>query len=260
MKEAERHVQSLLLGLQILEAFQGDEKLRLKELHERTGLNRSRILRFAGTLCAAGFLEHDEATGGYALGSKLYGLGWHLHERFSRISELVRPSLKRLVSLSGDTAFYSIVQGSERLVVAREESPDGLRFTIQEGQTRPLHVGATSKVLLAFGPEPLRRRILAECAAVRDPDLYAAELAEVERKGVAISRGEATPHGFAISVPIARTGQSGCDALTVAGPLMKLTDDLIDIYVEGLTAEARIVSAALAKARRPETFPIAAAQ
>ncbi|MBM6596545.1 IclR family transcriptional regulator [Microvirga pudoricolor] len=259
-QETERHVQSLMSGLQILEAFDQDRGLRLKDLHERTGLNRSRILRFAGTLRAAGFLEYDENEGLYFLGPKLYALGWMLHERFSRISDLVRPGLKRLVKLNGDTAFYSIVQGTERLVVAREESPDGLRFTIQEGQTRPLHIGATSKVLLAFGPDSLMRRVLDDAAMVNDPSGLAADIASVQRQGVAVSRGEATPHGFAVSVPVPRQGQAGCDALTIAGPLAKLTDELVAIYTDHLTKEAHGLAAALSNVRGQGGVSLAAAQ
>jgi DNA-binding IclR family transcriptional regulator len=259
-RETERHVQSLLSGLHILEAFDKDRGLRLKDLHDRTGLNRSRILRFAGTLQAAGFLEFDEGTGAYFLGPKLYALGWLLHERFTKISELVRPALKRLVQLNGDTAFYSIVQGSERLVVAREESPDGLRFTIQEGQTRPLHIGATSKVLLAFGSEGLARRILEDASTVDNPDVLAADIDEVRRRGVAVSRGEATPHGFAVSVPVIRHGQAGCDALTIAGPLAKLTDALVATYTEHLMKESQALSAALSNVRGQGTVSLQAAQ
>jgi DNA-binding IclR family transcriptional regulator len=268
MSESERYVEALMSGLQLLEAFDDDRPLRLKDLHDRTGLNRSRILRLAGTLQAAGFLEQLEGTGAYRLGSKLYSIGRLLQARFSRLPDMVRPSLRRLMQLTGDTAFYSVVQGAERLVVAREESSEGLRFIVHEGQTRPLHAGATSKVLLAFGPPMLRRRVLngtdfkrLTAATPIDSTRLQSDLEQVARDGFAISRGEATAHGFAVSVPVVQPGQQGSAALTVAGPLAKLTDDLARVYVEHLLGEAKVIASVLAQARDPSSdLPSAAAE
>lgn len=258
--ESERHVQSVVAALQILEAFDSDHPLRLKDLHDRTGLNRSRIIRFAGTLRAAGFLEYDEPSGAYSLGPKLYAIGWLMRARLSRISDLVRPTVRRLVEASGDTAFFSIRQGSERLVVVREESREGLRFIVHEGSRRPMHAGATGKVLLAHAPDDVRRSVIDGAvtskltpATPTDPEILARELEDVARTGFAVSRGEATAHGFAVAVPVFQPGQSGCSALTIAGPLSKLTDELAERYVTLLRGEADGITRSLSSGSGSET-------
>lgn len=250
-KEAERHVESLASALSILEAFRGDERLRLKDLFERTGLNRSRILRFAGTLASRGFLDAEEATGTYGLGPKLYSIGWALHESRRRFSDAVRPVLKALAQESGDTAFFSSIRNDVRLVVAREESSEGLRFVVEEGQTRPLHNGASSKVLLAFASTDLRERCLSHYASSADADVASLreELAEIRATGVCISRGEVTKHGFAVAVPVLNCFGAP-HVLTLAGPLTKLNDSVAEAHRKRLTEAGRSLSSIIGDATR----------
>ncbi|MDF2797935.1 MAG: transcriptional regulator, IclR family [Devosia sp.] len=243
-KEAERHVQAVAAALEVLAAFDADRPLRLKEIYERTGQHRSRLLRLLGTLEAYGFIESNEREGTYALGRVLHTFGTMVQERFERLSDSVRPALKRLVAATGDTAFFSSAQGMNRLVVASEESTEALRFTAKEGQTRPLHLGASSKVLLAFGDAGTLERAM---MAVPDDERGALEpeLAAIREAGFAVSSGQVTAHGFAVAVPVLRQGASGCDVLTLAGPLGKLGPDLINRYVEELRREAALLHATL---------------
>ncbi|RUT30085.1 IclR family transcriptional regulator [Arsenicitalea aurantiaca] len=259
-QESERHVQAVLSALKILEAFDKDRPLRLKDLHERTGLNRSRILRFAGTLQAAGFLEYDEGAGTYTLGLKLYSLGSLLGQRVSDMADFVRPALKRLAAQSGNTAFYSIRHGFDRLVIAKEESSEGLRFIVEEGSRRPLLFGATGKVLLAHAPDEVREHVFEQPVLARgvggegvDKGAMMDELARIREKAFAISRGEATAHGFAVAVavPVNRAGSIQYDALTIAGPLAKLTDQLAAGYVDMLGKEMQGLSTKLANFSPP---------
>ena len=48
--EASRHVASVSAALTILSCFRGDEDLSLAEIHRRTGITKSRVMRLAGTL------------------------------------------------------------------------------------------------------------------------------------------------------------------------------------------------------------------
>ena len=54
MSEADRHVESVVSALTLLDCFERDEGLRLEDFHARTGLTRSRIIRLAGTLVHKG--------------------------------------------------------------------------------------------------------------------------------------------------------------------------------------------------------------
>ena len=112
----------------------------------------------------------------------------------------VRPVLKRLVADTGDTAFFSTIEGLRRVVVLAEEYPgDALRFTAREGQTRPLHVGATSKLLLAHADAETRDRAF-DLVPENEQAALINDLKSIVDCGFAVSKGEVTPHGFAIAV------------------------------------------------------------
>jgi len=91
--EAERHVESVQSALRLLTCFESDTGLRLVDLHERTGLTRSRIIRLAGTLASEGFLSYDDASSRYYLGPNLFRVGSLLSKRYSDSSEALRPCL-----------------------------------------------------------------------------------------------------------------------------------------------------------------------
>jgi len=225
-KETERHVAAVQAALQILDAFDSSEGLRLGELHERTGLTRSRILRYLGTLEASGFIVANPGQATYELGPKAIRLGWLVRDAYNGLTGLVRPRLRHLSDKAKATAFFSVVRGDARLVIAREEPEQGLRYAIPEGQVRPLHVGATGKVLLAFSPQATRERVLNGHAlealtptTVTDREALAAQLADVARERISVSFGEATSSAFAVAVPVISTRGKLVGALTLAGPL-----------------------------------------
>ncbi|TKT69441.1 IclR family transcriptional regulator [Aquamicrobium sp. LC103] len=243
MKEADRHIVAVSAALEVLAAFDRDVPLRLKDLHERTGQNRSRLLRLLGTLENHGFVQSNSTDGTYELGGVLYRLGSLMNDRFSRVDATIRPVLKRLVAETGDTAFFSSVEGLRRVVVVAEESTEALRFTAREGQSRPLHLGASSKVLLAFADAETRERAMAMVSEDEHPAILK-DIDEITANGFAVSRGEITPYGFAIAVPVTQDG-GRVGALSLAGVLSKLSPDLIDQHVDRLRSEAARLELAL---------------
>jgi len=244
MKESDRHIQAVSRALEVLTSFDRDIPLRLKELHARTGQARSGLIRVLGTLESHGFVRFDPATGAYELGSVVHRLGALLNERFSRIDQIVRPVLARLVSETSDTAFLSAVEGLRRVVLIAEESQEALRFTAREGQSRPLHLGASSKILLAWADPDTREKAM-ELVEPENRDALSKDLAGIVAKGFAVSEGEITPYGFAISVPVRHRGSSRVDSISLAGVLSKLTPALIDSHVERLRREAAYLEKSL---------------
>ena len=201
------------------------------------------MLRLRGTLDAYGFVQSSPRDGTYELGGTLFRLGSSMQDRFSRMEAKVRPVLKRLVADTGDTAFFSTIEGLRRVVVLAEESQDALRFTAREGQTRPLHVGATSKLLLAHADAETRDRAF-DLVPESEQAALINDLKSILDRGFAVSKGEVTPHGFAIAVPVRRSG-SRVDAISLAGVLSKLSPELVSGHVQRLLEEADLLEKAL---------------
>jgi DNA-binding IclR family transcriptional regulator len=228
-KETERHVAAVQAALEILNSFESARGLRLGELHARTGLTRSRILRYLGTLEASGFINSNRSDGTYELGPKAFRLGWLLRTAYESLTSLVRPRLQQLSEKTDTTAFFSVVRGDSRLVIARHEPHEGVRYVVAEGQVRSLHVGATGKILLAFSTPDVRSRVInghplepLTDRTVTDPLVLMEHVEAAARERISVSFGEGTGSGFAMAVPVFSSRAKLAGALTLAGP--------IDIY------------------------------
>lgn len=222
-KEAERTIAAVEAALQLLDLFEGAEPLRVADIQSRTGLVRSRILRLLGTLEVCGYVV-PAGRAAYALGPKAFRLGWAVRDSYAGMIAVLRPALERAVEASGVTAFFSIPRGRERVVIAKAVPPAGVRYVIEEGQTRQLHVGATGRVLMAHLPETQREEILSghlpalTASTLTTIDALRAEIAKARETGYAESLGEATSSAFAIAAPVLSAGRL-VGALSLAGPI-----------------------------------------
>lgn len=242
--EAERHVESVQSALRLLTCFESDTGLRLIDLHERTGLTRSRIIRLAGTLASEGFLSYDVASSRYYLGPNLFRAGSLLSKRYTDISEAVRPALRTLVAATGFTALFSILNGTSRLILSKEEPGEALRYTVPEGTSRTILAGASGRVMLAFGGDELWEKIRGK-AELKPRELNALQprLAEIRARGVDVSRSELTAHAFAIAVPVLAESGALFGVLTLAGPETSYTEKEGKAAIALLKEQARLIPA-----------------
>lgn len=234
--ERERHVAAVAGALSLLAAFDRPAGLRLNDFHKLTGLPRSRIIRYLGTLEAAGFVILDQTSGSYELGPEAMRLGWLARSPLDALIQRVRSTTRRLSDETGATAFFSVVRGHARIAIVAEEPLDGVRYVIREGQLRPLHVGATGKILLAFGDAALTETILScdrleplTARGVTDPAILRGDIEAARATGIAVSFGEATGSGFVVAAPVLDRDRRLVGALSVAGP-----DDFYEINKENL--------------------------
>ena len=223
-KESRRHIQAVLAALDVLDCFAGEPFLGLAELNHRTGLQRSRIMRILGTLESRGYLLEDPGSGGYTPGPRLMVLG-KVFERHQDLPAQARPILRKLADDTGESSSLFVQDGRERMVLVREEGTQVLRMAITEGQRMPLHAGASSKVLLAFGAREDRARLAREKQlppltpdTITDPRRLGAELNRIRRQGYALSRGERVAGTASIAAPVFDDRNRFLGALGIGGP------------------------------------------
>jgi len=254
-RQTDRHVQSLLAALDLLDAFETRPRMTIREMMAATGMTRNRVMRLAGTLAARGYLAPEAEGANYRLGPRLAVLG-RSYERHFDLVQLARPVLRALAEETGESASLYVIDGTERLVLAREETPREVRYTVTEGQRFPLHAGASGKVLLAFGPAALRREVLGREAlpalapgTVVDADRLGEELEQIRKAGVALSRAERSADAASAAAPV--FGQRGelVGAVSIAGPVSRLRVARNAPAVARVAAAARELSALLGGSR-----------
>ncbi len=237
-----------MAALDLLDCFQGDPFLSTKEIINRTGFTRNRVMRLVGTLMLKGYLLQDPVNGFYTPGPALMKLG-KIFERNQNIVILLRPILRELALNSGESVSLYIREGLERVVLAREEGTQAIRFAVTEGQRMDLHAGAGGRVLLAYAPPEvlnavLKRGSLAQRTSqtIVDPETLLNELKKVRKLGFAVSLGERVPDSFAIAAPVFDSENELVGALGVAGPLSRFTAPVKKEYLKLILEAAENLS------------------
>ncbi len=237
-KQTDRHVEAVLAACDIISVFLQSPNQTLKQIIEKTGFTRNRVMRLAGTLEGRGFLHRDPQTGSYGLGTMFMSLG-RVYERQSDVSSLGQSILRELARTTGESASIYVLDNLERVVLAREEGDKDVRMAIDVGQRMPVHVGAGGKVLLAFGSKEVRDRVLnsgrpkrGNPAAVKDPSKLAGELDRIRAQGYAYSLGERVADAGAVAAPIFGLENRFLGALGIAGPIHRFTPEALPGKIE----------------------------
>ena len=248
LKQFDRHIESVLASLELMDCFLQEPRLMIKTIIDKTGMTRNRVSRILGTLIHKGYVMEGVDPGTYTPGPKLMALG-KVFENNQNLVVLVRPILRALALKTGESVTFYIREGYERVVVVREEGTDAIRFSVQVGQRMDLHAGAAGKVLLAHitGTEQhiiLTSRQLAKITdqTITNPNALVKELDEIRTRGYAISRGERNPDAYAIAAPVFEQKKQILGAVSIAGPISRLTLENEKLYLAELINATRSLS------------------
>ena len=187
----------------------------LGELQARTGLPRATVHRLAAALELHGLLRRDDA-GRYELGLGLVSLGQAAADRFPLV-DLARPVLAELCVSTGESVQLFVREGAQRRCVVSLESPHGLRWIVPQGSLLPLDVGSAGRVLSG----------------------------EVSKHGWVQSVGEREVGVASVSAPVVGADGSTVAALSVSGPIERLTRQPGKRFGAAVVAAAERVSSAL---------------
>jgi DNA-binding IclR family transcriptional regulator len=134
-----------------------------------------------------------------------------------RLLAAAGPVLARLLESTGESVQVYRRQGDLRVCVAAAERRSGLRDTVPLGSALPMSAGSSAQVLLAWEePERLHR-------GLHGAGFTASTLAGVRRRGWAQSTGEHDPGLASVSAPVRGAGNKVVAAVSVSGPVERLT-------------------------------------
>ena len=202
----------------------------LAALVERTGLSRATVHRLAVALEVHRLLARDR-DGRWALGPRLGELA--AAPSADALVERAGPVLARLRDTTGESAQLYRRQGDRRLCVAAAERGSGLRDTVPVGSSLPLSAGSAAQVLLAWSPDdPL----------AADAAFSPRTLAEVRRRGWAHSVAERESGVASVSAPVRTRDGRVLAAVSVSGPLERLTRSPGRLHAEAVCAAAAELS------------------
>ena len=247
----------------ILDAFDdGTVRLEPPQVAARIGISAPTAYRLMGAMAEHRLLGTEGR--GYRLGTRLLQLGARVSEGVE-VRAVALPHMKELRDAIDETVELQILTGHSRVPVEMVVGRRTVRTMGEIGVPLPIHLGASSRVLLAWLDERAALELADRSAADRpdiawDPGDYRKRLRLVRRQGWEYSAGERDPETSAVSVPIQDRDGDVIAALVVSSTAIRLADDSHRaMVIERARVAATVISAELGHDAGSPTAPEAIA-
>jgi DNA-binding IclR family transcriptional regulator len=235
----------------ILDAFaDGTDRLEPPEVAARTGISAPTAYRLMGAMAEHRLLGVEGR--GYRLGTRLLQLGARVSEGVE-VRALALPHMKELRDATGETVELQILTGHSRVPVEMVVGRRTVRTMGQIGVPLPIHLGASSRVLLAWLDEHAALDLARRSAAAHpgthwDPQSYRERLRLVREQGWEFSAGERDPETSAVSAPILDRHDDVIAAVVVSSTATRLADEAHrSTVIEHTRAAAAAISTELGR-------------
>jgi DNA-binding IclR family transcriptional regulator len=223
------YLRSIGRALNVLNCFDGQVPLSLKDIGMRTELPESTLFRVLLTLEKHQYLEqHRDGT--YQLAPKLV-FGW-LAQAANHVREVARAEIERLANTFNETVSLAYLYDDRIHVLDCMETFHEIRMTNKIGRVLPPHCSAMGKVITAFQDRALADRILevyglsprTEKTIVDRHKLFQ-EFEEVRKTGIGCDREESILGGICFGAALRKEGKPVVAAISLSTPTMRMTKE-----------------------------------
>lgn len=240
MKEQRGTVRAVERALDILMCFADATDLGLMEISQKVSLHKSTVHRLLASLEGKGFVMRDARTDRYRLGYRI----WELSANLSHSDDpaiVLLPEMEKLRDALGETISLYVRDGHERIRIQAVQSNQTIRRVASVGVRLPLHVGASSKILIAHADLATQRSIMqsTDWPNFLNQEDYVRQLAEVRLQGYAVSIEEREPGAAAVAAPIFDHAGELVAALSVSGPSSRFTEQLMKEHAAQIIEAAK---------------------
>jgi IclR family KDG regulon transcriptional repressor len=220
------------------------------ELAKLSGNTKARAFRLLTTLEEGGLVQRKMPLATYHLGYRALILGAAASSQLSLIS--VAHQLLPLVGQEcNESVMIRIRDGVDTICIAWWDAPHAVRIHSQLGDRRPLAVGASGKLLLAFAPEEVQQAVLAAKrerftphTIVNAADLKK-QLLKIGSEGISMSFGEKTPDTVAVAAAVRDASGLVVASLSMTAPVSRVRQADLDPYIAHIKSGAERFSRAL---------------
>jgi DNA-binding IclR family transcriptional regulator len=231
------------VALGVVECLSDESRLYgASELARKLGINRTRVFRILRTLEWRGYVEYDENAQAYRLGVKFLQIGENVRERLDLRRE-AEPVLVELARQTGDSAHLLILRGDHAVTIDRRQGENRLQVASPIGQSLPLYVGASPKILLAFLPEAEQERIIQSTEferftenTITDAGRLRRCLQRIREDGYVVDEEDYEQGVYAIGAPVRDITGRVVAGITITTPATRYSprrrDELIALITE----------------------------
>jgi DNA-binding IclR family transcriptional regulator len=220
----------------VVEALAAHGPLGLTALARESGISKTTVHRLCGELVEWGVV--DRSAGTFALGRRLAELG-RMAPSAGSLAEVGHPYAAELFATFRLATNLSVLHGKTSIRCVDKiwaAGQDPANYWMGVGTRAPAYCTAAGKAIVAFSPREVFEAVVAQPLVALTPytasgaEVFAREIDEVRRTGVAWTRNEIRMNTFGIAVPIVTEYGKVIGALSCGlGPRATQTSDLIKV-------------------------------
>lgn len=244
-----RSIKSLEKGLQILEVIANSSNgVRVKDISERIEEPVSNLSLFINSLVNTGFVSRDSNTGKYFISQKITDIAEKIKRaQSSLLKENALDSMKRLKDEFNENVLLATMRGNDIHFIQRIQSDRSIQILHNSDIYYPPHVTAGGKAILAFLPEELLNKYLADGLyhkftekSLINPAMLREELEIIKQKGYAVNKGEYEEEVLAVAAPIFNESKV-LGSIVVQFPRFRYSEDNLSDFADRIMESTRSV-------------------
>lgn len=224
-------VEAVREALGVLMIVAHNPGLGVTEIAKRSGNTKARTFRFLATLEQASFVQRERDAPTYSLGHIALVLGLAAQEQVS-LTQLAGKYLEQLQNKFNEHSAILVRDALESVSVAQRHSTHEVRVQGALGRRRPLHAGASGKVLLAYASPEVQAAVLESDLQKFTPHTITSktklkqELKKIAEQGFATSISELAPDVIAVAAPVFGPAGAVEAAIGISLPANRAPDDV----------------------------------
>jgi DNA-binding IclR family transcriptional regulator len=243
-------ITSIEKAIIILRAIgKSEDGLRIRDIVKKTNIHPTTIVRILKILEKHNFVEKNLVSFSY----KTYSLGNNLIQltnsaiKRNNLSNIVYPFMVELAEKYKETIALFVMNGLKRVCINKVDGYYPIRWHIEIGNTIPLGVSSSGKLLLAFAPEHLLEEVIKKKITLTDGrvvnyDKLKKDLEKIRMQGYSFSIAESTPEVIGISVPIRNNQEKVVAAMTFLIPITRNRTKYIEELKDAIMVSAKRIS------------------
>lgn len=246
-------VQSLTRGLTLLELIaESHGSVALTELAQQAGLPNSTTHRLLSTMQQQGFVRQVGDLGFWTIGAHAFVVGSSFLQSRNLLA-LVHPVLRTLMEVSGETVNLAVLDLSDHqaVIIDQVQCTQLMRMSAPIGGKLPMHASGAGKAFLAHLSDDQVTALLHQKGlhyytpnTLMSPQSLKANLAQVRKIGFSFDDEEHALGLRCVAAPIYDEHGEAFAALSISGPIARMTDDRITELGALVIREARQVTLA----------------
>jgi DNA-binding IclR family transcriptional regulator len=259
-RESRYTIEAVIKTLQVLFAFRTPpHRFTSAEIESNVRMSKNQVFRSLKSLEDFGLLRM-EPSGHYRVTPLIFQLT-AAADLDTPLEEIALPVMEHLQAATDETVNLCSLIDGQAVIVARKDSKHAVRLSTKLGQRTSLHAGASPKAMLAFLPVEEQERVLSMLPVlprytqrtISNSDELRLELQRIRNCGYSISDEDVEEGARGVGAPIFGPRGEVVGAISVGGPVSRVSYDKIEYFAEQVVKAARKISRMLGYMERQTT-------